>query len=170
MITANADTADRGKLKELPAKHYAFADTKLARYLTTQIDAISDEKSQREIAAEIGYEKPNMISMFKRGEAKVPLDKIPGLAKALHVDPAHMLRLAMEQYWPELYHIINDIFGGIATKNQRAIYMAIQKECGEKDPELTHELRKALHEAFQTYKASLRPAARRIVVGAHGRK
>jgi hypothetical protein len=29
----------------------------------------------------------------------VPLDKIPLLAKALGVDPAHMFRLALEQYW-----------------------------------------------------------------------
>jgi transcriptional regulator with XRE-family HTH domain len=138
-------------IKNFATKHYAFADTKLAKYLATQIDAISDEKSQREIAQEIGYEKPNMISMFKRGEAKVPLDKIPALAKALHVDPAHMMRLAMEQYWPDLYQIINEVFGGITTKNQREIYAIIQKECKEKDPEVTTELKRCIHEAFKAY-------------------
>src|SRR6478672_9227328 len=102
MAVATLAEVKRGHQHSAPPKNYPFAETKLAKYLTTQIDAISHEKSQRDIATEIGYEKPNMISMFKRGEAKVPLDKIPALAEALHVDPAHMLRLAFEQYWPDL--------------------------------------------------------------------
>ena len=40
--------------------------------------------------------------MFKRGEVKVPLNKIPLLAKAINADPAHLFRLALEQYWPGL--------------------------------------------------------------------
>ncbi|MGZ9053126.1 MAG: helix-turn-helix domain-containing protein [Rhodoplanes sp.] len=65
--------------------------------MNKQITAISGVKSQREIAAELGYERPNIISMMKRGETKLPLDKVPALAKALHVDPAHLFRLALEQ-------------------------------------------------------------------------
>src|SRR5580704_11911538 len=79
-----------------------FAGSSIAKYLDKQIDALKGVKTQREIAAEIGYDKPNMISMFKHAEVKAPLDKIPSLAKALHVDPAHLFRLALEQYWPTL--------------------------------------------------------------------
>jgi transcriptional regulator with XRE-family HTH domain len=78
-----------------------FADSAIAKYIDKKIDELKGVKTQREIAAEIDYDKPNMISMFKRGEARVPLDKIPLLAKALGVDPAHMFRLALEQYWPD---------------------------------------------------------------------
>lgn len=60
------------KAKSKPGMPYS--ETSMARYLTKQIDALSGIKNQREIAAEIGYDKPNMISMFKRGETKVPLD------------------------------------------------------------------------------------------------
>lgn len=36
-----------------------FADGAIAIYLDKQIDALKGVKTQREIAAEIGYEKPN---------------------------------------------------------------------------------------------------------------
>ena len=52
------------------------------------------DKTQREIAAECGFDKPNIITMFKNGSTKVPLNRIGALAKALDADPAHMLRLA----------------------------------------------------------------------------
>jgi len=64
-----------------------------------------------------------MISMFKRGEAKVPLDKIPLLAKALHVDPMHLFRLALEQYWPDMGDMIAKIFGRIASENEETILL-----------------------------------------------
>jgi len=47
-----------------------FAGTMVAKYLDKQIDALKGVKTQREIALEAGYDKPNIISMFKRGEAK----------------------------------------------------------------------------------------------------
>jgi transcriptional regulator with XRE-family HTH domain len=97
-----------------------FADTPIAQYLSKQIDIqVSMGKKQRQIAQEIGYDKPNMISMFKRGEAKVPLDKIPLLARSLSVDPAFLFRLAMQQYWPNERETIVSIFGDILTKDER---------------------------------------------------
>ena len=60
-----------------------FADSAIAKYIDKKIDELKGEKTQREIAAEIGNDKPNLISMFKRGESKVPLEKIPLLSKAL---------------------------------------------------------------------------------------
>ena len=61
-----------------------FAGSSIANYLDKQIEALKGAKSQREIAGEIGYESPNLISMFKRGEARVPLDKIPLLVHRFH--------------------------------------------------------------------------------------
>lgn len=98
-----------------------FAQSSIAKYLDKQIEALKGVKTQRQIAAEIGYEKPNMISMFKRGEVRVPLDKIPALAKALEVDPGHLFRLALEQYWPGLRETIQAIFGRVVTANEEEI-------------------------------------------------
>ena len=52
-------------------------------------------KTQREIAQEAGFNKPNVLSMMKQGLTKVPIYSIPLLAKACSVDPVHFMRLAM---------------------------------------------------------------------------
>ena len=99
------------------------ATSSVAIYIRKQIDALKGVKTQREIAAEIGYDKPNILSMMKQGETKVPLDKIPLLAKALNVDPAHLFRLALEQYWPGLGSTITQIFGQLASKHEEEIFL-----------------------------------------------
>lgn len=118
-----------------PRPGMPFADSAIAKYIDHQIDGLKGVKTQREIAAEIGYEKANMISMFKRGEVKVPLDKIPALAKALHADPGHLFRLALEQYWPQLGATIEAIFGRTVTANEEAILVKPWREAtGNLDP------------------------------------
>jgi transcriptional regulator with XRE-family HTH domain len=105
-----------------------FRSSALANYLDKQIEALKGVKTQRDIAREIGYDKPTMISMFKTGEAKVPLEKIPALAKALHVDPAHLFRLALEQYWPNVRTTIAEIFGRMASANEEEIFLKKWRE------------------------------------------
>src|SRR5277367_3924605 len=101
-----------------------FADSAIAKYLDKQIDALKGVKTQREIATEIGYDKPNMISMFKRGETKIPLDKIPLLAKAVGADAAHLFRLALEQYWLDLKATIDEVFERrMASKNETEMFL-----------------------------------------------
>ena len=115
-----------------------YAETPIAQYFTKQIDALSGVKTQREIAAEIGYDKPNMISLLKRGETKVPLDKIPALAKALHVDPAHLFRLAMEQQWPGMKAVVDEIFKNSASDNKTETLLKPWREITkERDPSPT---------------------------------
>lgn len=128
-----------------------YAGTRIADYLSKTIDALSSIKSQREIAAEIGYEKPNMVSMFKRGEAKVPLDKIPALAKALNVDPAFLFRLAMEQYWPNQEDAIGAIFGSVITKHETDLIDKIRSWTKNQDPKLlSKETEPQLREIFKS--------------------
>jgi len=101
-----------------------YANTALAKFLDKRIDALKGITTQREIAAEIGYDKPNIVSMFKRGESKVPLEKIPAIAKALGADPAHLFRLGFEVYWPDLAEVIEDVFTRqLATKNEGEIFL-----------------------------------------------
>jgi len=126
-----------------------YANNRIATYLAKRIDALSGKKSQREIAAEIGYDKPNVISMFKRGEMKVPLDKVPALAKAIDVDPAHLFRLAMEQYWPDQHEAISAVFGTVVTKNEAEIVGKIRELTNNSDPELTPDMEQKLASAFK---------------------
>ena len=62
--------------------------------------------TQREIATMAGYDKPNVISMMKTGITKVPINKIPVLAKACGVDEKHMLRVVMQDYYPEVWEVL----------------------------------------------------------------
>jgi transcriptional regulator with XRE-family HTH domain len=125
-----------------------FSESKIAVYLSKQIDALQGVKSQREIASEIGYDKPNMISMFKRGEARVPLDKIPALAKAINVDPAFLFRLAMEQYWPDAAAALAPVFKTMISRNEEQIILHLRKITNDADPALTPDLAQKLEAAF----------------------
>ena len=80
-------------------------------------------KTQREIAEEVGFNTPNMISMLKNGDSKIPLDKIALLARALDVDPGHLLRLGLEQYWTGLAEVIDEVFGHIASANEFELFL-----------------------------------------------
>jgi transcriptional regulator with XRE-family HTH domain len=115
---------------------YAYADMPIAKYISKQVDiSVSMGKTQREIAGEIGYASPNMISMFKRGEVKVPLDKIPALARALNVDAAFLFKLAIQQYWPDAGEAIAEIFGTVLTKNETAIVEKLRHKSKGSDPQ-----------------------------------
>lgn len=128
---------------------YRYADTKIAVELRKRIDELSSQKTQREIAAEIGYENGNILSMYKRGEAKVPLDKIPAMAEALDVDPAFLFRIGLEQWWEGKERVIQKIFGGVTTQRQREWLTAISEVTGEPDPELTPARRQGLTALLQ---------------------
>jgi hypothetical protein len=97
-----------------------YADTALCKFVTKQIAALSGLKSQREIAAEVGYDRPNIISMIKNGVTALPLDKVPAFAKALDVDPRHLFRLTLEQNHPEIARVAHEIFGNVVSDNEMA--------------------------------------------------
>lgn len=98
----------------------------VAGYITHQL-AIA-EKTQKEVSNEIGYRKPNMITMFKQGQTKIPLNKIGPLAAALGVDPVHLLRMALREYLPDSWEVISKYLGGyLVTQNELKILEVIQE-------------------------------------------
>jgi hypothetical protein len=54
-----------------------YKQAAITRYLSKRIEELSGIKTQREIAIEVGYDKPQMISMFKNGERKSRSIKFP---------------------------------------------------------------------------------------------
>ena len=81
----------------------------VAKYIEQQL-ALCD-RPQKDVAKDCGYENANVITMFKSGTTKVPLAKVPLLAKALGVDVIYMFRLVMQEYQPESWTVIESIFG-----------------------------------------------------------
>lgn len=94
-------------------------------------------KSHREIAEAMGYEKPNIISMFASGAAKVPIQRLASLARALNVDPRHLLRLGLEEYCPDDYRAIAEHVGEILSENERELLFTVRRVSRNSDPKLT---------------------------------
>lgn len=68
-------------------------------------------KSQKDIAQEVGYTKPNVLSMMKKGITKIPIDKAPAIARACGVDEKLFLRSVMYEYMPETWKVISETLG-----------------------------------------------------------
>lgn len=78
-------------------------------------------KTQRELAAEAGFPSPNFITALKKGTMKVPLERVPALARACHIDPVHFLRIALDEYHPGVWRALGDTIGEPLTANEWAL-------------------------------------------------
>jgi DNA-binding transcriptional regulator YdaS (Cro superfamily) len=76
----------------------------VAAYLATHIHRSG--RTHKEIADEVGFENPNVVSMLKTGRTKIPLLRVPALAKAIDVEPKELLALCLRVYMPELHQVI----------------------------------------------------------------
>jgi len=76
-------------------------------------------RSQREIAAEMGYSRPNVLSMMKLGQTKIPIEKAPLLARACGIDPAEFTRHVMQEYAPAVWTTLEATFGESLTPAER---------------------------------------------------
>src|SRR3984957_16290935 len=151
ILSTQVDTTGANVKKSQIKPGMPFADSAIAKYIDKKIDELKGVKTQREIAAEIGYDKPNLISMFKRGESRVPLEKIPLLSKALGVDSAHMFRLALEQYWPDRGDIIEKLFGRLASENEEEIFLKPWRTATRNaDPETTVKIQVAVTKMIES--------------------
>jgi DNA-binding Xre family transcriptional regulator len=69
----------------------------LAEWFNKNVDHLTDLTNE-ELAAKLGYTRPNIISMWRTGRTKIPLDRLAPLCDALKVDLAYLLPLWIEQY------------------------------------------------------------------------
>src|SRR5690349_5937385 len=91
-------------------------------------------KIQKEVADELGYPTPNVISMFRQGKMKVPLEKVPALAAALELDPRDLLLAAMTEYAPATLRALTQVFGSFPTANETAILEFVRARTAQADP------------------------------------
>lgn len=111
-----------------------YASTRLTQFIDQRIGELH-HKTQAEIAKEAGFRNANFITMLKTGSSKLALDRVPSLAKALDVDPAFLLRLAIEQsYGPEMLKLISTLLGAGVTDNERAWIAIIRDASSKRDP------------------------------------
>ena len=99
----------------------------VAEYLAKMIEI--SEKTQKQIAHEVGYTRPNVLSMMKQGLIKVPVDKAPALARALNVDPAYFLGLVLREYMPDAWAAMEQHLGGVLSENERRLLDVYREQC-----------------------------------------
>lgn len=134
---------------ERPLKNTPYENSKLAKYLDRRILELAGKKSQREIALQAGFPNPNYVSMLKAGSSKLPLDRVPTMAKALEVDPKFLFILALEQAGFETTQAaVDDIFKTIVTDNEVDWLNEIRDASCHSDPRLTNRLRTSLRAIF----------------------
>ena len=66
-------------------KGMPYAASRLTSFIRKRILELRPRKNQVEIAVEAGFVNTNMLLMIKSGKTKLPLDRVPALAKALDV-------------------------------------------------------------------------------------
>ena len=126
-----------------------YQNTATARLIADRIRDLAHRKTQAEIASESGFPNANMITFLKTGRNKVPLDRVPSLAKALEVDPAYLMRLALDQaVGATAAKAITDIFGTPATENERSWLNELRDASDNSDPRITARSRTTLRSIF----------------------
>jgi hypothetical protein len=111
--------------------------SKLAQFLDKRLGELKGTATLAEIARKMGYPRGHILSMFRADQAKVPLDKIPALAEALEVDVGHLMRLGLEQYWPDKMGVITKVFSRIVTESEFELIQEIRERTADSDPKLT---------------------------------
>ena len=109
----------------------------MAQFLDERIGELEGTITLSEIARKIGFPNANIISMFRADQAKVPLDKIPVPAEVLQVDLVNLMRLGLEQYWPEPIDPLTKMFSRIVTENEFELIQEIRQRTKDSDPKLT---------------------------------
>lgn len=92
--------------------------SKFVRTIDRLINA--SDKTQRQIALDLGYDKPNLITMFKQGTTRIPVEKVPYLADTLEVDRVDLLRMWFEEYDPKTWAVIQENMGMALSAKERS--------------------------------------------------
>lgn len=128
---------------------YPHAETRLAKFISKRIDELKGTKAQIDIANQAGFTNPNFLSMLKTGSSKLPIDRVPDLARALDSDPAYVLRLTLEQQLgPVAARAVNDLLGTPLSKNERVWIEELRDASDNLDPTMTKKSRAALRAIF----------------------
>lgn len=123
-------------------------DTALAKFVEKRILELKP-KTQGEIADEAGFINPNVLSMIRSGTNKLPLDRVPALAKALDGAPALLMRLALDQaVGSTAASALIEILGTPVSENERGWIDEIRDASDDSDPRLTSRSRSALRAIF----------------------
>lgn len=112
--------------------------SELSKFVDDRINQLKEEKSLEDIAEESGFASVSLLSKIREGGIKVPLDRVPGLARALECNPRMLFLLALGQYLDEeALATIRQIIGPSLSQNEVAWLEALRRASDDADPPLT---------------------------------
>ena len=133
----------------MASKPGPHADTDLAIFLERRILQLQHKKTQRDIATEAGFTNPNMLTMLKKGQTKLAIDRVATLASALETDPKYLLRLALQQSRNEtMVRVYDEVLGAVVTRNETGWLEVIREASNNSDPAVSTRARSAVRAIF----------------------
>ena len=93
------------------------------------------ELTNVKLSQALGYDRPNVVAMMFTGSMKVPVNKVPALARVLELDPVALLRRVMLANSPEIWETIEQVVGksSLATANEVALIDDLRDLLGSDD-------------------------------------
>lgn len=126
-----------------------FYDTAAAVLLRNRIRDLNGRKTQTDIAKAAGFQNANFVSMLKNGNSKIPIDRVPDLARSIEVDPALLMRLSLDQsIGPAGAAAVISVFGTPVTCNEMTWLTEIRGASENSDPSCTAKARNAIRGIF----------------------
>lgn len=109
--------------------------SELANFIATRITKIQHFKSQKQVAQEAGFDSVNFVSMLKRGDAKLPIDRVSSFAAAVECDPRELMAITLRAHFgPRVAQEIVDLTGDTLTANERLLVEEMRRLNKGTDP------------------------------------
>lgn len=104
-------------------------------YLSQLLDAHPD-LTNVEMARRLGYPRPNVIAMMRTGTMKIPIQKVPDIARILDIEPLALFQRVLSEYDPDLWALLNHLQGPpLVTRHEMALVSVLRAETGNMDPD-----------------------------------
>jgi plasmid maintenance system antidote protein VapI len=119
--------------KTSPAADHAVP---LHQFLKRRFEEFPDLNNVK-LAELLGYERPNVVAMILNGTMKLPIAKVPKLAKALDLEPVALLKRVLLAYDPSIWETLEEILGNkLVTKHERKLVEFSRRCLGGEDLDL----------------------------------
>jgi predicted DNA-binding transcriptional regulator AlpA len=94
------------------------------------------EKSDEDMAEALGFSRASIYTLIKEGKMKLPISKVPLLARALDVPASDVLTVVLTEYEPESMEVIRKTWKPIQlTANEKKLVTAYRSLAGDQDVE-----------------------------------
>ena len=128
--------------------------SELSRLVTARLEDIAFQKSQREVADDVGFANRNMLSLIKTGQTKLSLDRVPAMAKSLGLSLETVMLPALRQYYTEeVVSLLRETFGSTETPTEHEILSIARKNMNTAE-KLSYETKHSLAEVFKANKSA----------------